>query len=62
MVALDVRALDSVSGAVVASVQRTAKGVGRTIEAAARAGAEEAAANAGADLAAALIAKEAAGP
>ena len=62
MVALDVRALDSVSGAVVASVQRTAKGVGRTLEAAARAGAEEAAANAGADLAAALIAKEAAGP
>ena len=60
-VSVDVRALDTQSGAVVASIQRSAKGVGRTQDAAARAGCEEAGMNAGADLASALIAKETAG-
>jgi hypothetical protein len=56
--ALDVRALDSRSGAVVASSQKQAKGVGRTPEAAQAAAATEAGVGAGNDLAAALVAKE----
>ena len=59
--ALDVRALDARSGAVVASAQKQAKGVGRTAEAAQQAAASEAGLNAGSDLAAALVAKENAG-
>jgi hypothetical protein len=58
---LDVRALESQSGAVVASAQRQAKAVGRTPEAARQAAANEAAVEAGQDLAAALVAKENAG-
>jgi hypothetical protein len=57
-VSLDVRVLDSQSGALVASVQKAAKGVGRTPDAAERAGAEDAGMGAGADLAAALLARE----
>jgi len=59
--ALDVRALDARSGAVVASTQKQAKGVGRTPEAAQQAAANEAGLGAGNDLAAALVAKENAG-
>ena len=55
---LDVRALDVQSGAVVASSQKQAKGVGRTPEAAQQAAASEAGVNAGNELAAALVAKE----
>jgi hypothetical protein len=58
---LDVRALDAQSGAVVASSQKQAKGVGRTPEAAQQAAASEAGLGAGNDLAAALVAKENAG-
>ena len=58
---LDVRALDTQSGAVVASSQKQAKGVGRTPEAAQQAAASEAGLGAGNDLAAALMAKENAG-
>jgi len=57
-VSIDVRVLEARSGAVVASVQKTAKGVGRTPADAEQAGAEEAGTSAGADLATALIAKE----
>ncbi|MCA1827381.1 MAG: hypothetical protein ABR567_07815 [Myxococcales bacterium] len=56
--ALDVRALDARNGAVVASTQKQAKGVGRTPEAAQQAAASEAGLGAGNDLAAALVAKE----
>ena len=59
--ALDVRALDAQSGAVVASSQKQAKGVGRTQEAAQQAAANEAGLGAGTDLATALVAKENAG-
>ncbi len=59
--ALDVRALDARSGAVVASAQKQAKAVGRTPEAAQQAAASEAGLGAGNDLAAALVAKENAG-
>ena len=59
--ALDVRALDARSGAVVASTQKQAKGVGRTPEAAQQAAASEAGLGAGNDLAAALVAKESSG-
>ncbi len=59
--ALDVRALDAQSGAVVASAQKQAKGVGRTPEAAQQAAASEAGLEAGTDLASALVAKENAG-
>jgi len=59
--ALDVRALDARSGAVVASAQKQAKGVGRTPEAAQQAAASEAGLGAGNDVAAALVAKENAG-
>ena len=59
--ALDVRALDPQSGAVVASAQKQAKAVGRTAEAAQRAAASEAGLGAVSDLAAALVAKENAG-
>jgi hypothetical protein len=59
--ALDVRALDAQSGAVVASAQKQAKGVGRTPEAAQQAAASAAGLGAGNDLAAALMAKENAG-
>jgi hypothetical protein len=59
--ALDVRALDAQSGAVVASTQKQAKGVGRTSEAAQQAAANEAGLGAGSDVAAALVAKENAG-
>jgi hypothetical protein len=59
--ALDVRALDARSGAVVASAQKQAKGVGRTPEAAQQAAASEAGLGAGSDLAAGLVAKENAG-
>jgi len=59
--ALDVRALDARSGAVVASAQKQAKGVGRTAEAAEQAAASEAGLSAGTDLASALVAKENAG-
>jgi hypothetical protein len=55
---LDVRALDVRSGAVVASSQKQAKGVGRTPEAAQQAAASEAGVDAGNELAAALVAKE----
>ena len=58
---LDVRALESQSGAVVASSVKQTKGVGRTPEAAQQAAANEAGVAAGADLAAALVAKENAG-
>jgi hypothetical protein len=58
---LDVRALESQSGAVVASTVQQAKGVGRTPEAAQQAAANEAGVAAGTDLAAALVAKENAG-
>ena len=59
--ALDVRALDAQSGAVVASVQKQAKGVARTPEAAQQAAANEAGLGAGNELAAALVARENAG-
>jgi hypothetical protein len=59
--ALDVRALDAQSGAVVASAWKQAKAVGRTAEAAQQAAASEAGLGAGSDLAAALVAKENAG-
>ena len=57
-VSLDVRALDSQSGAVVASVQKMGKGFGHNQDEAARKGAEDAGVGAGAELANALIAKE----
>lgn len=56
--ALDVRALDARSGAVVASAQRTEKGFGRTPQAAQDDAASKAGLDAGNDLAAALLAKE----
>jgi hypothetical protein len=59
--ALDVRALDAQNGAVVASAQKQAKGVGRTPEAAQQAAATEAGLDAGNDLATALVARENAG-
>ena len=59
--ALDVRALDARSGAVVASAQKQAKGVGRTAEAAQQAAASEAGLGAGNEVAAALVARENAG-
>ncbi|MGE5049536.1 MAG: hypothetical protein ACM3PC_13245 [Deltaproteobacteria bacterium] len=59
--ALDVRALDAQSGAVVASAWKEAKAVARTAEAAQQAAASEAGLGAGSDLAAALVAKENAG-
>lgn len=55
---LDVRALDTLSGDVVASAQRQAKAVGRTPEAAQQAAASEAALEAGKDISSALVAKE----
>jgi hypothetical protein len=55
---LDVRALDTRSGDVVASAQKQAKAVGRTPEAAQQAAANEAALEAGKDLASALVARE----
>jgi hypothetical protein len=55
---LDVRALESQSGAVAASSVKQAKAVGRTPEAAQQAAANEAGVAAGTDLAAALVAKE----
>jgi len=58
---LDVRALESQSGAVVASAVKQTKGFGRTPEAAQQAAANEAGVLAGTDLAAALVAKENAG-
>ena len=58
---LDVRALESRSGALVASSVKQSKGVGRTPEAAQQAAANEAGQAAGADLAVALVAKENAG-
>ena len=58
---LDVRALESQGGGVVASSVKQSKGVGRTPEAAQQAAANEAGQAAGADLAAALVAKENAG-
>jgi hypothetical protein len=59
--ALDVRALDAQSGAVVASAQKQARAVGRTPEAAQQAAASEAGLGAGNEVAAALVAKENAG-
>ena len=59
--ALDVRALDAQSGAVVASAWKQAKAVARTAEAARQAAAIEAGLGAGSELAAALLAKENAG-
>ena len=59
--ALDVRALDARNGAVVASTQKQARGVGRTPEAAQQAAASEAGLGAGNDLAEALVAKESSG-
>ena len=59
--ALDVRALDARSGAVVAATQKQAKGVGRTPEAAQQAAASEAGLGAGNEVASALVAKENAG-
>jgi len=59
--ALDVRALDARSGAVVASSQKQAKGVGRTPEAAQEAAVSEAGLGAVDDIAAALVAKESSG-
>jgi hypothetical protein len=58
---LDVRALESQGGGVVASAVKQSKAVGRTPEAAQQAAANEAGQAAGADLAAALVAKENAG-
>jgi len=58
---LDVRALESQSGAVVASSVKQTKGFGRTPQAAQQAAANEAGIAAGTDLAAALVAKENAG-
>lgn len=58
---LDVRALESTSGATVASTQKTAKGIGRTMDAAKAAAATEAGTGAGSELAAALKEKENAG-
>ena len=55
---LDVRAMDAKSGAVVASSQRQARGVGRSADAARQAAANEAGQGAGAELAAALVARE----
>jgi hypothetical protein len=60
-VALDVRALDAQTGAVVASTQKTAKAFGRQPDAAERAAAAEAGVGAGSELAAALVAKETSG-
>ena len=59
--ALDARALDAGSGAVVASTQKQARGMGRTPDAARQAAAMEAGVGAGNDLASALVAKESAG-
>jgi hypothetical protein len=55
---LDVRALDTRSGDVVASAQKQAKAVGRTPAAAQQAAANQAALEAGKDLASALVARE----
>jgi hypothetical protein len=60
--AVDVRALDPQSGAVVASTQKVEKGKGRTPEAAAEDAANQAGRSAGSELAAALLARENAGP
>jgi hypothetical protein len=57
-VALDVRALDAQSGAVVASAQRSAKQFGHGAAEAERLAAEEAGVAAGSELGAALVAKE----
>ena len=59
-VALDVRALDAKSGAVVATSQKQAKEVARTPEAAAAAAAREAGSSAGKELAVQLVDKESA--
>jgi hypothetical protein len=56
--ALDVRALDAQTGAVVASAQKQEKGFGRTPQAAQDDAASKAGLGAGSDLAAALVAKE----
>jgi hypothetical protein len=56
--ALDVRALDAQTGAVVASAQKQEKGFGRTPQAAQDDAASKAGLGAGNDLAAALVAKE----
>ena len=60
-VALDVRALDAQTGAVVASSQKTSKAFGRQPDAAEREAAAEAGVGAGSELASALVAKETAG-
>jgi hypothetical protein len=59
--ALDVRALDAQTGAVVASAQKQEKGFGRTPQAAQDDAASKAGLGAGSDLAAALVAKETSG-
>ena len=59
--ALDVRALDAQTGAVVASTQKQEKGFGKTPQAAQDDAASKAGLGAGNDLAAALVAKENAG-
>ena len=59
--ALDVRALDAQTGAVVASSQKLAKSTGRTPQAAAESAATAAGVSAGNEVAAALVAKENAG-
>jgi hypothetical protein len=59
--ALDVRALDAQTGAVVASTQKQEKGFGRTPQAAQDDAASKAGLGAGNDLAAALVAKETSG-
>ncbi|HYV66474.1 MAG TPA: hypothetical protein VE964_09560, partial [Myxococcales bacterium] len=55
---MDARALESKTGALVASSVKQGKGIGRTPEAAQQAAANEAGVAAGTDLAAALVAKE----
>jgi hypothetical protein len=60
-VALDVRALDAQSGAVVASTQKTAKAFNRQPDAAERAAVAEAGVAAGSELGAALVARESSG-
>lgn len=58
---LDVRALETSSGTVAASTQKTEKGFGNTAEAAQADAASQAGQSAGKELAAALVAKESAG-
>jgi hypothetical protein len=55
---LDVRALESGTGATVLSLQKEAKAVARTAEDARQAAANEAGASAGAEVAIGLVAKE----